>query len=195
MSAREEFVRQARLVLARVNTLPREQRDEAWTDVYGRGALRHLAGLTEFSSQNWLESPSNRTTKLEYLKRNPANTIGELNIQYILEVQGGQLLLERAGVKGGDESNFRVRALLKGSDLNTQLFWFRMKKTQIAGTSKKRISNGRRSSPGTGKTRIIGPQVGAVVTFQGQGDNPDVKMRILNYNLKRGVMYTRKTSK
>jgi len=191
--ARAEFVRQARLELVRINLLPKAQRDEARSEAYGGGAIRDLANLSEFS-QDWMEAPSNRSVSLTYLKRNPAPTVTQLNIQYNLKVLGGQLLLEVAGIKGGDESRFRVKALLAGQDKGTYLFWTRVKKTEVTATNIERVSNGRISAAGTGKTKVQGPEIGSVVTLEGQNGMDNLSVRIKDYNLKRGFLFAKKTS-
>lgn len=191
--ARAEFVRQARLELNRINLLPKTQRDEAWSEAYGGGAIRDLANLPEFS-QDWMEAPSNSSVSLTYLKRNPAPTVTQLNIEYLLKVLGGQLLLEVAGVKGGDESRFRVKALLAGQDKGTYLFWVRIKKTEVTATQTQRVSAGRISAAGTGKTKVQGPEIDSVVTLEGQNGRDNMSVRIKDYNLKRGILFAKKTS-
>lgn len=187
--AREEFIARARQELAKIETLPVTERDAAWTEVYGGGAIRNLADLPEFR-KDWMEAPSNASVSLEYLKRNPAPTVNQLDLQYELDVDGGELLLEVAGERGGDESQFRVAALLAGQERGTMLFWVRVKKTLVAGTGETRVSQGRVSAAGTGKTKVQGPRVGVEVTLRGI-DRADMRVTVLDYNLRRGILYAR----
>lgn len=185
--ARAEFVKRAREELERVLLLPVDQRDEAWSEAYGGGAIRNLANLPEFE-RDWMEPPSNASVSLSYLKRNPAPTLFQLDIQYELDIDGGLLFMQVAGVKGGDESQFRVQALLAGRDPGTILLWVGVKKTVVAGTSQQRVSEGRVSARGTAKTKVVGPEIGSSVVLRGV-DRPDVVVRIVDYNLKRGMMW------
>lgn len=184
---RGEFIRVAKRELARINRLPRAKRDAAYEDTFGKGAIRALADFPELAP-GWLDGPSNRTVDFEYLVENPAPTVMQLEEQYHLELPDAILLMDKAGTKGGDESGFRVEALLKGRRKGTVLFWARTKKTRVVGTNRKRVSGGRISAPGTGRTLVHGPRLGKIYTLKGQGRS-DIKVKVLDYNLKKAVLW------
>lgn len=186
---RAEFVRVAKRELARINRLPRAERDGAYEQKFGKGAIRALADFPELAP-GWLDGPSNRTVDFEYLVENPAPTTTQLDIEYRLKLPDAILLMQKAGVKGGDESGFRVEALLRGRRKGTVLFWARTQKTRVVGTNKTRVGGGRISAPGTGRGIVQGPRLNKIYTLTGEG-RADIKIKVLDYNLKKAVVWAK----
>jgi hypothetical protein len=189
---RAEFIRLARIEIERISELPLEERDEAYNKTIGPGALRSLAGVADLAP-NWLEGPSNRSVSFEYLTENPAPTILQLNLQYTLEVNNGILLMQVMGVKGEDESGFRVKALLMGRRKGTILFAARTKKTRDVLTGRTVVSGGRISAAGTGKSKVYNPTIGKEYTLKGE-ERDDLRVKIVAVNLEKALLWARPVS-
>lgn len=186
---RAEFVRVAKREIAHINRLPRAERDGAYEEKFGKGAVRALAEFPELAP-GWLSGPSNRTVSFKTLVENPAPRVNQLEVEYELELPDAILLMQKAGVKGGDESGFRVDALLRGRRKGTVLFWAKTKKTRVVGTNRKRVGGGKISAPGTGRTLVRGPRLGKIYTLRGEGRS-DIKIKVLDYNLKKAVLWAK----
>lgn len=189
-SWKDEILRLAALTLAEVEELPLDERDAAWSRFSKGDAVRDLAQHTRFH-RSWMRAPSNATVRLDYLARHPAPTKQQMaaGVYYTLDVPNGTLILQLAGVKGGDESRFRVSSLLRGWGSGTELYFVRTKKTYVPGGGSA-SGAGVASAAGTARARVFGPPVGAkAVLLASEGD--DRTVRILDYNLVHGVLWAR----
>lgn len=129
----------------------------------------------------------NPTVPLEYLRANPSPAVYRLNHQYTLPLRGGFYLLELAGVAGTPSPDFMADELLGMQARGTMLFWFHEKKirTPLGGI---RVSSGKVSARGTGKTRVFAPRVGRTYALAAKGDGPGLTVTLTHLNARKGYL-------